>query len=102
MKSTYKIIWSEEALSGLKEIISYLEMRFSEKEIRKFIIIFDKQLDLIRSNPQMFPLSSRSKNVRRSIIGKLTSLYYFVDQDAVKIIAIHDNRKNPDNLKIHR
>jgi len=31
MKNTYKLIWPDEALKGLKEIIEYLENKFPEK-----------------------------------------------------------------------
>ncbi len=56
MKNTYKIVWSEEALNGLKEIISYLESKFSEKEIKNFakklikwntwVLVYAKELNL--------------------------------------------------------
>lgn len=45
MKSTYKLIWTDEAVEGLKDIISYLENRFSEKEIKDFISELDRQLN---------------------------------------------------------
>jgi len=101
MKNTYRILWSEEALSGLKEIIGYLETRFSENDVRKFIMKFEKFLGLIQLNPRTFPVSSKSKNIRRSVIAKLTSVYYTFDQDTITIIAVHDNRKNPDKLKLN-
>ena len=50
MKNTYKLIWSDEALNGLKEIIAYLEKRFSEKDVRSFVKKFDKQLELTKVN----------------------------------------------------
>jgi len=33
MKNTYRIIWSELALSNLKEIVSYFESQWTEKEL---------------------------------------------------------------------
>ena len=36
MRNTYKLIWSDEALNGLKEIIDYIERKFSEKDVKKF------------------------------------------------------------------
>ena len=100
MKSTYKLIWSDEALEGLKEIINYLENKFSEKDVKNFAKKLDKQLEIIQINPKSFPLSSKSKLVRRSIIAKLTSIYYTIDKDSVKLISIIDNRKNPQSFKI--
>ena len=34
MKNTYKLIWAEEALEGLKEIFSYLENNFPQKDVK--------------------------------------------------------------------
>jgi len=57
MKSTFNIIWTDEAVTGLKEIIEYIEKRFSEKDVRKFIKKLDDQINFIQSNPKAFPLS---------------------------------------------
>lgn len=100
MRNTYKLIWSDEALNGLKEIIEYLERNFSEKDIKKFVAKFDKQLEIIRNYPEMFPFSPKSKIIRRTIVAKLTSIYYHVGADVIYIVTIYDNRKNPDNLRI--
>ena len=100
MRNTYKLIWSDEALNGLKEIISYLENRFSEKDVKKFVQKFDKQLEFIKSNPESFSFSPKSKTVRRTIVARLTSIYFRVDGDVINLVTIYDNRKNPDNLKI--
>ena len=54
MKNTYKLIWSDEALLGLKNIINYLELKFSEKDTRKFAKKFDKQLSIIRTTQNCF------------------------------------------------
>ena len=51
MKNTYRLIWSDEALNNLKDIIDYLENRWTEREIKKFAQLLDKQLKLIKDNP---------------------------------------------------
>lgn len=43
MKSTYRLIWSDEALNNLKYIIDYLENRWTKREIKKFALLLDKQ-----------------------------------------------------------
>lgn len=55
MKSTCKIIWYDEALKNLKGIIHYLELSWTEREIKKFSKLLDKKLELIQSNPILFP-----------------------------------------------
>ena len=69
MKNTYKLIWSDEALNGLKEIISYLEQNFSKKDVRKFARKLEKQLDILKRNPESCPFTPKSKLIRRAIIA---------------------------------
>jgi len=98
MKNTYKLTWSDEALNGLKEIIEYLENKFPEKDVKKFAKKLDKQLDLIKKSPESNPRSKYSDNIRRAVIAKLTSVYYKIDKDEIKLISIFDNRKDPKKL----
>ncbi len=39
MKNTYSIVWSTEALQGVKEITEYIENKFSEKEVKVLVVI---------------------------------------------------------------
>ena len=99
MKSTYKLIWSDEALNNLKSIISYLENNWTEKEISKFAQQLDHQLDLISQNPRLFPKVDDAK-ARKSVLSKQTSIFYSIVKREINILYIHDNRKNPENLKL--
>ncbi len=99
MKNTYKLIWTEEALNGLKEIFNYLERKFSEKDIKKFAKKLDKQLELLKTSPETFAFANSSKEVRRTIIAKLTSVYYCIEGNDIKIISVFDNRQSPEKLK---
>lgn len=44
MKNTCEIVWSDEAVKGLKEIFFYLEKNLSEKDVRIFASKFDAQI----------------------------------------------------------
>jgi plasmid stabilization system protein ParE len=100
MRNTYELVWSEEALNGLKDIIDYLERKFSEKDIKKFAKKIDKQIEIIKNNPETFSFSPKSRHVRRTIVAKLTSIYYRIDGDIITLVTIYDNRKNPEDLRI--
>ena len=75
MGNTYKLIWSEEALNNLKDIIGYLENKWTQREIKKFARLLEKHLDLIKDNPKLFPESELSNGFRRAVISKQVSLY---------------------------
>ena len=99
MKNTYKLVWSEEALRNLKGIIEYLEKRWTNREIKKFAQLLDKQLELIRENPFLFATSEKSNELRRSVLSRQTTLYYRIKDCEVQIITLFDNRQNPNKLK---
>ncbi len=42
MKNTYKLIWTEEALNSFVGIISYIEINFSVKVVKNFVVKFEK------------------------------------------------------------
>ena len=100
MKSTYKIIWTDEAFKNLENIIAYLEKFWTEKEIRKFARLLDKQLLLIRKNPALSPFSKKSNEIRKSVLTKQITLYYRIIETEIYLIALFDSRQNPDKLKI--
>ncbi|HOI32021.1 MAG: hypothetical protein PHG67_06450 [Bacteroidales bacterium] len=54
MNNTYKVFWSEEAISNLKGVNDYLENHWTKKEIIKFAQLLDKQLRRIEKNPRLF------------------------------------------------
>ena len=99
MKSTYKLIWSDEALQGLKRIIEYLEQRWTQKEIKKFARLLDKQLNIIQDNPLIFPQSNKSEGIRKSVLSKQTSIYYKVEENKIYLLTLFDNRQDPNRLK---
>jgi len=98
MTNSYKLIWSEEALTNLKGIIDYLESRWTIKEIKKFAQLLDKQLKLIEDNPYLFAKSDKSEGMRKSVLSRQTTIYYRIINYEIHIITLFDNRQNPKKL----
>ncbi len=100
MKSTYKIIWSDEAYKNLKHIVEYLEKFWTSREIRKFARLLEKQLILIKKNPALYPYSDKSNNIRRSVLTRQITFYYKISGTEVHLITLFDSRQSPDKLKL--
>ena len=100
MKNTIRIIWSDEALINLKEILNYFERQWTEKEISNFVRLLDKRLSSIERNPHLFPFVNHPENIRRSVLSKQTTIYYQVDKHNIRLITLFDNRQNPKRLNI--
>jgi plasmid stabilization system protein ParE len=47
MKSGYNILWTEHAISELKETINYLKAKWTERELRLFSAKLDHTIELI-------------------------------------------------------
>jgi plasmid stabilization system protein ParE len=99
MKSTYKVVWSENSLSELKEIIEYLESNWTGKETSKFFKKLEKTIKQISINPLMFPKTEKKESVRRCVLSKQLTLYYQTDTNYLYIISLFDNRRNPKTKK---
>ena len=99
MKDSSRIIWSDEAVNNLREIIGYLELKWTEKELKKFGQKLEKQIGIIKGQPLAYP-KSRKKSIRRAVMTKQTTIYYQIVRDAIRIVSIFDNRKDPKNLRL--
>jgi plasmid stabilization system protein ParE len=100
MRSGYKIQWTERATFDLKNIIKYLEYKWTEKEVRNFVRKLDKRLELISINPRLFPKTNKRRNVRRSVLTKHTVIYYETSTEIIRIVTLFDPRQDPKKLKI--
>ena len=98
MENIYKIVWSDEALSNLKNILTYLENNWSTKEINKFATLLDRQLNRIQNNPFLFAESESRSTIRKSVLTKQVSIYYRIKNKTVELISLIDNRQNPKKL----
>jgi plasmid stabilization system protein ParE len=50
MTSGFRILWTEHALSELQSTIEFLELNWTEKELRKLAIEIEKTIDLLSRN----------------------------------------------------
>ena len=100
MKSGYKLLWSDRALADLQNIINYLTENWTPKEIQNFARRLDKRLDLITTNPGLFPKTAKRKNVRRSVLTKQTVIYYETKENIINIVTLFDPRQNPKKLRL--
>lgn len=100
MRSGYKMMWSNRALADLKNIIDYLTKNWTQREIQNFARRLDKRLDLISINPNLFPRTTKRKNVRKSVLTKHTVIYYKTESNVVTIVTLFDPRQNPRRLRL--
>lgn len=94
------MFWSDRAIDDLRNIITYLNENWTQKEVRKFARRLDKRLELISGNPRLFPKTAKRKNIRRSVLTKHTVIYYEATEYAVTIVTLFDPRQHPKKLRL--
>ncbi len=99
MASKFPIIWSEEAVSNLEEILEYLSNRWTQREINNFKTKLSKQLQLISQNPKLFPLSISQPRLRKAVLSKQTTIFYEFKNSIVYLVYLFNTSRNPDKIR---
>lgn len=99
MENGYKILWTSNALNELEDIIAYLEKNWTEREIKNFVSKLESILQLISSNPKLFPFSEFN-SISKAVITKHTVLYYRTNNMAIEIISLFSTKQSPSKRKL--
>jgi plasmid stabilization system protein ParE len=96
-----KIIWSPTARKSFDTLINSLEAKWEKKVIENLFSDLNTTLTLITHNPDMFPLISTRKKLRKCVLRKKTLLIYRVkDNGSIELVIFADSRQNPKKYKI--
>lgn len=96
-----QIIWSPGAAKSFEQLISFIEAKWEKKVIENLFSELNKTLQLISLNPEIFPLVSPSKNIRKCVIKRKTLLLYRVKtKGVIQLVVFADARQNPKKYNI--
>jgi len=94
----YKIFWTDEALDNLENILNYLKENWTQKEIDNFKSKLIRQINLIASNPNMFPVSTYNTRLRKAVLSKQTTIFYEVKNNVIYLAYLFANRQNIEKI----
>lgn len=86
---------SQRAVESFDAICAQISERFGEKYERRFEKNTIKTLELISQNPYLYQASKFDPNIRRALIDKISSVFYEVRQDRIKVLFFWGNRQEP-------
>jgi plasmid stabilization system protein ParE len=95
----YNLYWSAEAVDNLEEILDYLTAKWTEKEVIKFKYKLNKQLDLIKQNPLIFPKSSFNPSLRKAVLSSQTTIFYKISDNRIDLAYLFVNKKDISKIK---
>ncbi len=99
MAYKHPVIWSEEAVRNLEEILDYIVNRWTQRDVNNFKTKLSRQLNLISQNPNLFPVSGVQPRLRKAVLSRQTTIFYEFSNDSVHIVYLFNNAKNPDKIK---
>lgn len=92
-----KITWSDLARQTFLSTLEYLEKEWGQKEAIEFNTEVDITLELLKTQPQMFP-ETDMLGIRRCVLRKQMLLLYSVSDFEIRLMTFWDTRQNPKRL----
>ncbi|MEP7237665.1 MAG: type II toxin-antitoxin system RelE/ParE family toxin [Ferruginibacter sp.] len=90
----YQIIWLPKAEARFQEIIEYLEYKWNNRVIEKFIEQTEKVLTQIKQRPTIFRRSAKM-NIHEALVTKHNLLIYRINGSKIELLTFFDTRQDP-------
>lgn len=92
-----KVFWTPRAKSGLEKLLFYFEENWSSREIYKFKERLYSVLNLIKSQPELFPQSEIYMGSRKALIDKYNYVIFRVNMEKsrIEILVLRGTRQRP-------
>lgn len=84
----YNHFLTREAKEDLLRIYKFGIHRFGEIQADKYLLMFHDCFDKIASNPLMFPLVTKYKDVERFCVCGVDTIYFNIKKDEIEIVTI--------------
>jgi plasmid stabilization system protein ParE len=94
-----RVIWSDEAILDYHQNIDYLLTKWSEQVAIDFIEDVEAVIDLIRSYPELYPLTDYQK-IRKAVVTKQVTLFFTSTGNELQLIRFWNNYRDPDKLRL--
>lgn len=92
------MVISKTAERKLDKLFEFLLDKWSKKVKDEFVEKLNYHIEIIRTQPEIFPESIKGNQLRRCVITKQTTLYYRFNSKRINLVTIFDTRQNPDKL----
>jgi plasmid stabilization system protein ParE len=94
-----RVVWSREAAQDKIDILKYWNWRNKSKNYsKKLNKLFNDAIDLVRDYPNLGRKTDYDDY--KNILVKEYLIFYLESTNEIRIIAIWDERRNPDKIKV--
>lgn len=89
---------TDNAKKNIADVTNYLISNWSIQVAKKFSQKLNKTVKLIQNQPEIFPVTVKKRGLRKCVVTKQSTLYYFFDINQVVVISLFDTRQNPNKI----
>ena len=93
-----KLEFSSRSIKEIRNIVDYLNVKWSERISKNFLSKLKRNIDLIQLNPELFPVSE-FEDLRKCVVSKQTSVFFIIKNNTIYIVSVFDTRQNPNKIK---
>lgn len=97
-----EIVWSPLSEADFEKVLDYLHESWNEQVALNFMADIEKILTQISKQPKQFPLVNKKIKVRKCIVSKHNTIFYWEKRKYVEILRIFDTRQTPSKLKFQQ
>ena len=100
----YNIIWSPDAITTFEERLEYLNIHWTDREVKNFKVRVTEYLETLEQAPFIGRKPGKFKNIYIGLIIKQVSLIYRVNKKSkvIELVLFVDNRQNPTKIKRYK
>jgi len=93
------LIWSDKAVEEYDRLQQYLYEEWGDIITERVIADIAQTIKRIQNTPEHFPVFYKTKNIRRCVASRQTSIFFRFESNTIEIASVFDNRQNPKKLR---
>ena len=95
-----KIVWRPRAILTYQEVIKFILIKRTQKEVNYFIDQSEKTIAFIRQNLYLYQVFDKKRNIHKAVINNHVSLFYQSNNSEVSLLVFWANKKVPQKMNI--
>lgn len=97
----YKVVWTPEALQTYLQVISYLENKWTEREVKNFARGVEDKINLLKKFSGIGSPFDKKRRLRKTLVHKHVQLYYRIrlQKRQVELVSFWNTYQNPNKLR---
>lgn len=96
----FTVSWTDDAINSFNENLDYLNLDWPVSVTIEFIDRVDEVIEIISTNPYLFPLHRPKDKIRKCVVHPRVILYFrIIDSESIDLLLFWSTWQNPERMK---